>query len=135
LTFIIVQLIDRYSIQNFEYSSIRKSAKNHRWQLDEIPTSNSWEYSFSKFLKRRAINKRLRGLYHKAHRQTEHKMIIDRNKILKYRDIKAIKRMLKVMLWEAVPRTPCRQCLQRRAFQLKRRKLKFRWNSHVFQAG
>jgi hypothetical protein len=31
------------------------------------------------------------------HRQTGHKMIIDRNKILKYRDIKAIRRMLEVM--------------------------------------
>lgn len=43
-------------------------------------------------------------------------MIIDRNKILKYRDIKAIRRILEVMYCEAVPRTPCRQCTKRREF-------------------
>jgi hypothetical protein len=40
-----------------------------------------------------AIKRRLRRMAHnKVHRQTGHKMIIDRNKILKYRDIKAIRR-------------------------------------------
>jgi hypothetical protein len=38
------QLLDRYSIQNFEYSSTRKTAKNHRYfeyrLLDEIPNQN-----------------------------------------------------------------------------------------------
>lgn len=48
---------------------------------------------------------------YKIHRQTGHKMIIDRNKILKYRDIKAIRRMLEVMsgnIYGAIPRTTCR---------------------------
>lgn len=48
--------------------------------------------------------------HNKVHRQTGHKMIIDGNKILKYRDIKAIRRILEVMYCEAVPRTVCRQC-------------------------
>lgn len=38
-----------------------------------------------------------RGAQYKTHRRAGHEMIIDRNKILKYRDIKAIRRMLEVM--------------------------------------
>lgn len=73
---------------------------------------------------RAAIKERLGRMAHnKVHRQTGHKMIIDRNKILKYRDIKAIRRMLEVMYCEAVPRTVCRQCTKKTSVLSDRREI------------
>jgi hypothetical protein len=54
-----IQLLDRYSIQNFEYSSTRKSAKIHRYfeyrLLDEIPIPKLSLKKLGKFIVPRKI--------------------------------------------------------------------------------